>query len=109
MATYMIFIREGEIYDPEQMALYQTANRENISKFQLQPLVVYGSMEVLEGKEADGVVLLRFPDAEAARAWYYSPEYQAASEYRKRAADYRVIMVEGLEIEPESSRSTGQA
>lgn len=96
MATYMIFIREGEVHDPEEMALYQSANRENMDKFQLQPLVVYGSMEILEGKEADGVVVLQFADADAARAWYYSPEYQAASEHRKLAADYRVIMVEGL-------------
>jgi len=33
---------------------------------------------------------------DAARAWYRDPAYQEALAHRKRAADYRVILVEGL-------------
>jgi len=32
----------------------------------------------------------------AARAWYDSPAYQAAKAHRVKAADYRVIFVEGV-------------
>ncbi len=96
MAIYMIFLREGAIADPEEMARYQATNRENMGQHKLKPLVVYGSMETLEGEAADGMVMLEFDSAEDTRAWYYSPEYQAASEHRKKAAHYRVFMVEGL-------------
>ena len=96
MATYMIFIREGEIFNPEEMAVYQNANRENIGQYNLKPLVVYGDMETMEGDAPDGIVILEFPSAEDARAWYHSPGYQAAAEHRKKAAHYRAILVEGI-------------
>ena len=62
----------------------------------LTPLVVYGALEALEGDAPDGVVILRFPTVEDARAWYNSPAYQAAVAYRKKGADYRAFIVEGL-------------
>lgn len=96
MATYMIFIREGEIVDAEAMAAYQSGNRSGVKPAGLKPLVVYGEMESLEGKPADGVVVLEFPDRDAAKAWYHSPEYQERAALRQKAAPYRCIMVEGL-------------
>ena len=96
MATYMIFIREGEIFNPAEMLAYQSDNRENIGVYNLKPLVVYGDMETMEGEAPDAIVVLEFPTAEDAKAWYYSPQYQAAAEHRKKAAHYRVIMVEGI-------------
>jgi uncharacterized protein (DUF1330 family) len=33
----------------------------------------------------------------AAKAWYDSPAYAAARQMRHQAADYRVILVEGIE------------
>lgn len=96
MATYMIFIREGEVVDHDAMAAYQSGNRSGQPHPGLKPLSVYGAMEAIEGEAADGVVLLEFPDAEAAKAWYYSPEYQERAKLRQKAAPYRCIMVEGL-------------
>ncbi len=96
MATYMIFIREGEIVDPEAMAAYQSGNRSGASPAGLKPLVVYGAMETFEGDPADGVVILEFANAEDAKAWYFSPEYQERAKLRQKAAPYRCIMVEGL-------------
>lgn len=94
MATYMIFIREGEIVDHEAMAAYKAGNSGPIEG--AKPLVVYGELEALEGDAADGVVVLQFPDREAARAWYFSPEYQARAKLRQKAAPYRCLMVEGF-------------
>ncbi|MET0365535.1 MAG: DUF1330 domain-containing protein [Sphingobium sp.] len=96
MATYMLFIREGEILDAEALATYSTMNRTNPRDPNLKPLVVYGAQENFEGEPPNGVVLLEFPNAEAAKAWYNSPDYQAASEFRRKGANYRVVMLEGL-------------
>jgi uncharacterized protein (DUF1330 family) len=41
------------------------------------------------------VVVLRFPDMEAARKWYFSPEYQDAVKHRLGAAKFRTVLVEG--------------
>jgi uncharacterized protein (DUF1330 family) len=92
----MIFIREGEVVDPEAMAAYQSGNRSGVTPAGLKPLVVYGALESIEGEPADGVVVLEFPDKDAAKAWYYSPEYQERAALRQKAAPYRCLMVEGL-------------
>jgi len=96
MAAYMIFIREEPIRDPAAMAEYQRIGRENVGDFQLKPLVVYGAMEAVEGKAPDGIIVLEFPSAEKARAWYGSARYQAALPHRLKAADYRAVIVQGL-------------
>ena len=51
---------------------------------------------MLEGPDAEGVVILQFPSAAEARAWYDSPAYQAALEHRLKGAAYRVMIVEGV-------------
>lgn len=96
MATYMIFIREGEVVDADAMAQYQSGNRGGGAPAGLKPLVVYGEMETVEGEPADGLVVLEFPDKEAARAWYYGEDYQSRAQFRQAAAPYRAFIVEGL-------------
>lgn len=96
MATYMIFIRETPVFDADAITSYQAANRAAPPNPDLTPLIAYGKMEALEGDAPDGMVVLQFPDAEAAKAWYNSPEYQAAIPLRQQGAEYRAIMVEGI-------------
>ncbi|MCB2075067.1 MAG: DUF1330 domain-containing protein [Novosphingobium sp.] len=96
MATYMIFVREGEIVDHEAMAAYQGGNREAPPPTSMKPLAVYGAMETFEGEAADGVVILEFPDTQSARDWYFSDSYQERAKLRQKAAPYRCFMVEGL-------------
>lgn len=96
MPAYMILTREAPVHDTEAMAEYQRANRENVGKHTLKPLVVYGKIEALEGEAPDGAVVLEFPTVADAKAWYNSPEYQAVLPYRLKAADYRAFIVEGL-------------
>lgn len=92
----MIFTREEPVRDPEAMAEYQRLTREIAGDYKLKPLVLYGAVEALEGPAPDGVIVLEFPSADAARAWYNSPGYQAALPHRLQAADYRAIIVEGV-------------
>ncbi len=96
MSAYIIVTREGPIREQSAMDIYSKMNRENPRDPNLTPLVIYGSVEALEGEAPDGVVMMQFPTMEAAKAWYHSPAYQASLPYRKKAADYRVFIVEGL-------------
>ncbi len=97
MTAYMIFIREEPIRDMEAMTEYQRMNASrNPGEFNLKPLVIYGATEGIEGPAPDGIIMLEFPSAEAAKAWYHSPGYQAAIPFRQKAADYRAILVEGF-------------
>jgi uncharacterized protein (DUF1330 family) len=101
MSAYIIVYRESPVRDATAIAEYSQKNKENAATFQentgILPLVAYGKVEALEGAAPDGVVVLRFPSVEQARAWYDSPEYQAALPFRKQAADWRVVLVDGLE------------
>lgn len=42
------------------------------------------------------LVLLEFPDLEAAKRFYESPEYQEAKRLREGAARFNMVAVEGL-------------
>lgn len=95
MAAYVIFIREGEVVDAEAMAAYQDSNRTGPRDPEMKVLTVYGEMEVIEGEPADGMVILEFPDMEAARSWYYG-EYNERAKLRQKAAPYRGFIVAGL-------------
>ena len=97
MPAYVIFWREDPVRDPDEMAKYQNSTRSDPRQYHLKPLVVYGKSEAIEGDAPDGVVVLEFPTVEDAKAWYYSPDYQAAAVHRKNAADYRAVIVEGFQ------------
>ena len=71
----------------------------------MTPLAFYGDLETLEGPEAEGVVIVGFPDAEAAKAWYNSDKYQEAKAIRLKAADYRVILVNDAAVSPALGQS----
>ena len=51
---------------------------------------------MVEGPKVEGVVILKFPSIEAAKAWYDSPAYRTVREHRFRGAEYRGVIVEGL-------------
>ena len=95
MAAYILLIRE-KLHDEAAMQRYAAAAGQARHGHDLTALAFYGASETLEGPAAEGVVLLSFPDMDAARAWYQSPAYQEARAHRFQGADYRVILVEGL-------------
>lgn len=101
MPAYLIVYRETPVTDPDAIAEYSRRNRENAAgsqaQFSVAPRVVYGKVEALEGKAPDGVVVMEFPTVEAARGWYNSDSYQQALPFRQKAAEWRVVLVEGLD------------
>ena len=60
-------------------------------------LVVSEDPTVVEGEwPYTRTVLIRFPSAEAARAWYESPEYQDIAQHRFRGAKTNAVVVDEL-------------
>ena len=94
-SAYAIFIREGEIVDPEAMAAYKAGNASGGRDTDMKVHTVYGAMETVEGDAADGIVILEFPSMERAREWYYG-EYNERAKLRQKAAPYRGFLVEGI-------------
>lgn len=101
MSAYIIVYRETPVTDEAAITEYSRRNRENAGSsqagFGTQPLVVYGKAQALEGAAPDGVVMLKFPTVEAAKGWYGSKEYQEAIPFRQKAAEWRVVLVEGID------------
>jgi uncharacterized protein (DUF1330 family) len=100
MSAYFLFIREDAPTDPAAMETYGAINRANagtyVEKHGIKPLSVYAETEAFEGEAPDGVILLEFPSMEHARAWYVSPEYQAAIPHRMQGAKYRALLLPGV-------------
>ena len=58
---------------------------------------VHGALpEVLEGEWPGVLVVIAFPDLDAARAWYDSPGYQEILPLRTRNADGVTLLVDGV-------------
>jgi len=94
MTAYAVFIREST-RDPAELQTYSEKVGATLADHPISVLAAYGRQEVLEGPDVEGVVILEFPDFEAAQAWYDSPAYRAVREHRFRAAEYRAVIVEG--------------
>ena len=63
-------------------------------------LVRGGAIETIEGTWAPkAIVLVEFPNAEAVKAWYASPEYAQALKVRDKALRRNLICVEGVAAE----------
>ncbi len=101
MPAYLIVYRESPIRDQAAIDEYSRRNRENAQETQgrygARPLVVYGRSEGLEGPNPDGIVVMEFPTYDDAKSWYESPAYQEALAFRVKGADWRAVIVEGLQ------------
>jgi uncharacterized protein (DUF1330 family) len=95
MAAFIVFTREST-RDPKELETYSKKASATLAGHPVTPRVVYGRHEVIEGPPIEGVVILEFPTFEEAKAWYDSPAYREAREYRFRGADYRAVIVQGL-------------
>lgn len=94
MATYMVFTRTRTT-DQTEMDIYNGKAGATMRGHDSTPIVAYGAQKVLEGPAHEGMVILSFPDRDAALAWYDGPAYREAREHRFKGADYQVTLVEG--------------
>ena len=96
MAAYVIVFRETPVTDPAAIAEYQRLSQPKEPTPGLKVLAAYGDLTQLEGDLPDAAVVIEFPDVAAAKAWFFSPHYQAAVAARSKAATFRSLIVEGL-------------
>ncbi len=94
MSAFLIFIRE-KTRDAKQLEAYAPKARASTEGHPITMHAFYGPQETLEGPTSEGVVLLEFPSAAEAKAWYQSPAYIEARQHRFLGSDYRVILFEG--------------
>ena len=94
MPAYVI--GEVEIVHPEKLQGYGPAGAVSIEKFGGRYLARGSKPEVLEGGPAHNVLIIEFPSADVARAWYASPEYQAAKAIRAGATNLRLMIVDSF-------------
>ncbi|HTR12108.1 MAG TPA: DUF1330 domain-containing protein [Roseiarcus sp.] len=89
-------ISRVDVTDPVAYARYAEAATKAIAAHGGRPLARGGRSEALEGEARARNVILEFDSYETARAYYHSPEYQAARALRDGAAEMEVVLVEGV-------------
>ena len=95
MAAYIVI--RITVTDPIQLKEYQRVAPSIIDKFGGKLLARGGEVVPLEGPtENRRIVIIEFPSMEEAKNFYHSPEYTAAIELRKDAAEFESVVVEGL-------------
>jgi uncharacterized protein (DUF1330 family) len=95
MPAYIIV--ETDIRDPEQYEFYKQAAPAAVAASGGRFIARGGELAVLEGDwRPPRLVLLEFPDLEAAKRFYESPEYREAKRLREGAANFNMVAVEGL-------------
>ncbi len=86
-----------DVTDPKQYEEYRRLSTIAMQAHGAEVCIRGGKVDVLEGDwQPKRVVLLKFPTAEKARAFYDSTEYQAAKAARQGAAVMRMVLVEGV-------------
>jgi uncharacterized protein (DUF1330 family) len=87
----------GDFSDTEALQEYRRRNTDAVANHGGRFLVRGGAVEVLEDDWPwERCVVMEFPDAEAARAWYTSDEYAPLREMRQAASRTQLILVEGV-------------
>ena len=96
MATYMIV--DVDIHDLDAYESYKAQVTPIIKKFGGEYLVRGGAHETLETDlwAPTRMVILRFPNKDAALSFVHSPEYTPVKKIRRDNSDSTVLIVEGV-------------
>lgn len=95
MAAYVAV--EITVKDAETYERYKQLAPPSIAAYGGRYLVRGGKTKTLEGSWLPSrFVILEFPNAQQARAWWESPEYAPAKALRQANASTEMILVEGV-------------
>jgi uncharacterized protein (DUF1330 family) len=96
MAAYVI--SEVEPLEQESFEQYRSLAKESIEQHGGRYLVRAALPEAAEGNwpSQRRLVIVEFPDMDAARQWYSSDSYAKALAFRDRALSRRLVFVEGI-------------
>jgi uncharacterized protein (DUF1330 family) len=94
MAAYFLF-DNVEVTDPAALRDYAKEASRLVAEHGGRYLVTAVTPEVVEGDPGlRSVVLIEFPDADSARAWYDSPAYQPLKAQRLRAVRNNAVLID---------------
>src|SRR5690348_9817339 len=89
-----------EVHDQETYDKYKELAPPSIAAYGGRYALRGGSVKTLEGSWHPGrFVILEFPSAEKAQAWWDSPEYAKGKAMRQKAAHTEMILVEGPSLD----------
>jgi uncharacterized protein (DUF1330 family) len=87
----------SRVENPAAARKYAEETPKSLAAFGAQYLVRRGNIQTLEGDAPKGyIVVIGFDSAEKARAWYYSPAYEAVKPIRQNSTKSRLLLVEGF-------------
>jgi uncharacterized protein (DUF1330 family) len=89
-------IAEIDVTDPDAYKKYAEQVPATVVASDGHYLVRGGKIQPVEGAAPKRVVVLAFESAEKARAWEYSPAYEAIKPIRHSSAKSRIFIVEGI-------------
>ena len=94
MAAYVVV--QIAVEDPIAYEEYKALAPASITAYGGRYVVRGGRSEVLEGSwQPSRLVVLEFPTADRARAWWGSAEYSPAKAIRQRCARTEMLLIEG--------------
>jgi uncharacterized protein (DUF1330 family) len=83
--------------DQDALAEYRRRNTDVVAARGGRFIVRGGAHETLEGDWSPvRLVVIEFPDMDAARGWYESDDYAPLRELRRSASDTDIVLVEGV-------------
>ncbi|MBH5337487.1 DUF1330 domain-containing protein [Streptomyces pactum] len=95
MPAYVIV--DADVLDEATALEYHAVAEPSIRHHGGRYLVAGPTPEAVEGTwESSRVTVIEFPDMEAIRRWYDSPEYTRAREIRRSAVRLRMLFAEGV-------------
>jgi len=99
MSAFILF-DNLEVRDAALLARYKARAATVVRAHQGRYVVLGGPSEILEGSWAPSFpVMLEFPSAELARAFYRSEAYRPLKDMRLRAVRSSAVLLEGIESE----------
>jgi uncharacterized protein (DUF1330 family) len=99
MSAYIVV--DVDIHDPESYERYKSLTPASLVPYEGRFLVRGATTRTLEGDWTPGrFVILEFPDAERAAAWWSSPEYAEAKRLRQASANTKMLLVDGPSFDP---------
>ena len=95
MAAYLVV--DIDVTNPAQFEEYKKLAPAAIAKYGGRYLIRGGAYETLEGNwNPQRITVVEFDSMEKGKAFYNSPEYQAAVKARAGAANMRMLLVQGV-------------
>lgn len=94
MAAY--FVCTMTIHDLETYRKYTALTPATVARYSGKFLTRGDAVQTIEGPVfSERLVLIEFPDRDAALSWYNDADYQSAAEFRRLASKGRMILQVG--------------